>query len=178
MAGIKSGFITGARAKVKIGSKVVAFATDVSYDVRVETIPVEAMGKYEVFTNEPVGYYVNGGFTVVRYTSADGASSTVLDQNANGNKASQIGDGSPKTHIDPQQILESATFDLDIYEKTSEESELEVWRIKDCRINSRRATLNKRGVLMDSYTFVGVLGGDATTDGIDVGNSTVGDDGE
>jgi hypothetical protein len=70
MAAIKPTFMVGARAKIKIDTKTVAFATNVSYTVDVAHVPVEVMGSYEVVAYEPVGYRVNGTLTVVRYTAA------------------------------------------------------------------------------------------------------------
>ena len=70
MAGIVPSFITGANAKLKIGNLTLAFATDLSYQITTNSIPVRAMGMIEVAAYEPVSYTVSGTFSVVRYTRA------------------------------------------------------------------------------------------------------------
>jgi hypothetical protein len=77
MAGIVPSFITGANAKLKIGNLTLAFATDLSYQITTNSIPVRAMGMIEVAAYEPVSYTVSGTFSVVRYTR-DAASADVV----------------------------------------------------------------------------------------------------
>lgn len=171
MAGINAGFVTGARAKIKIGGATMAFAADVSYNITVQTIPIETMGKYEVHTNEPVSYSVDGSFSIVRYTknSATVANITAQDKSAgtgaNNNDTSNTGaldqGTAPGNHLDPSKILASASFDLEILEKGKGTNEGSVFKINDCRITRRGSSLNKRGVLVDNYAFVAVLAGDS-----------------
>lgn len=175
MAGIRTGFVTGARAKVTIGGAVMAYAADVSYNISIATVPVETMGKYEVHTNEPVAYTVGGSFSVVRYTKADAVFAKITDQNTNSgaaqgtttatNVTSATGTltqgTAPGDHLNPQQLITSSTFDLVIGQKEADGSTNEVvFYINDCRVTGRSAALNKRGVLVDNYTYVGVLAGD------------------
>lgn len=169
---VKPAYITGASAKVKIDGITMAYCTDVSYSVSVQTIPIESMGKFEVHSNEPVAYSVDGSFSVIRYTKK---ASTLAAGNAaaNGNSPAQMvnGDSSVKEHLDPGKILTSETFDLDIYQKsattvaaTDATEETSFLRIGDCRVTRRVGTLNKRGVLVEQYAFVGVLLHDSATD--------------
>jgi hypothetical protein len=174
MAGINAGFVTGARAKIKIGGATMAFAADVSYNITVQTIPIETMGKYEVHTNEPVSYSVDGSFSIVRYTKNSANTSAIAGQNdsvtnklgtgAGNNDTSNTGALSqgtaPGNHLDPSRILTSASFDLEILEKGKGTLEGSVFKINDCRITRRGSSLNKRGVLVDNYAFVAVLAGD------------------
>ncbi len=171
MAGKNAGFITGANAKISMFEETVAFATDVSYDVTVDTIPVEAMGRYEVFSYEPVGYRVAGALSIIRYTKR-AKTSNIEAVIAEGNQPSRIGDdaaqGSGQQHLSPQELLISQTFDLDIFEQTTSASSTgdnPVFRISDCRLTRRGMALNKRGVMTDRYSFVGILAGDV--DGTD-----------
>jgi hypothetical protein len=177
MAGKKAGFITGANAKIKMFGETVAFATDVSYDVTVDNVPVEAMGRYEVFSYEPVGYRIAGSLSIIRYTGR-AATSTIDDVVGTGNHPSEIGDGAgsnAKQHLNPAELLVSETFDLDIFEQTGGANDNQVFRIKDCRLSRRGMTLNKRGVMTDRFSFVGILGGDLAADAIDVAGSGYGD---
>jgi len=175
MSGKLPGFITGANAKIRFDGITVAYATDVSYNVDTLTVPVECMGRYEVLSNEPIAYGCNGTLSVIRYTKeakvagVDGAA-------VNGNPASNIGGTTVKfgDHLSPSTMLTSKTFDLEVYQKTTQAaggtSGVEaVYKIKDCRLTRRGATLNKRGVLVDTYAFVGILAEDS--DGTPVGTS-------
>jgi hypothetical protein len=78
MAGIHAGFVTGARAKIKIGGQTMGYAADVAYNITVATIPIETMGKYEVHSNEPVSYTVDGSFSIVRYTKGSADVSNIV----------------------------------------------------------------------------------------------------
>ena len=179
MAQQKPGFITGANAKIKAFSKTLAFCSDVSYNVTVQTIPIESMGKYEVHSNEPVGYSVDGSFSIIRYTknaTNAAANGVIADAAATKSNAPESiedgGNGNMGEHLDPAKLLASQTFDLEIIEKRAD-GDTAVYKVTDCRLTRRGMSLNKRGVMVDGYTFVGVL---ATDDDITtkVGNS--GDD--
>jgi hypothetical protein len=169
MAQLKPGFITGANAKIKAFDKTIAYCSDVSYNVTVQTIPVESMGKYEVHSNEPVGYTVDGTFSVIRYTknATDAAAGGVIKDAADGknNAPESIENGSQGhmgQHLDPKQLLISQTFNLEIIERRGEAgaNETSVFKIKDCRLTRRGMTLNKRGVMVDNYAYVGILATD------------------
>ena len=63
MAGKKPGLVTGSNAKLKIGGKTIAYATDVSYAVNVDVVPVEVIpgGKpvtVELFPVAPTVYVI------------------------------------------------------------------------------------------------------------------------
>jgi hypothetical protein len=163
MAEMKAGFITGANAKIKAGKDILAYCTDVSYNITVQTIPIESMGKYEVHSNEPVGYAVDGSLSIIRYTKR-AKTSKIDDVSDTGNKPQKIeteGSGNWNQMINPKELLLSETFDIEIFEKTNEEGGgNSVIKLEDCRLTRRGGSLNKRGVLVDQYAFVGILGGD------------------
>jgi len=180
MAQKKPSFITGANCKIKVGGKTFAYASDVSYQVMVDTIPVETMGRYEAVTNEPVNYAVAGSLSVVRYTAvakANGIQGTDAGGNGLGNVNYQTG-GNGAHEFNPSNILFSRTWDLSVYQKqqaaavtgapalTTEASEFIT--IKDCRFVRKSAGLNKRGLLVDRLDFVGILADD---DSFDANNS-------
>lgn len=181
MAGITPSFVTGAKAIVKIYDKTVAFCSDVSYNVSVEHVPIESLGIFEIISHEPVAYTVNGSFSVVRYAGTDAnlqnfAAAQGAQELANANGASNIGDGtnSIKQHVDPRQILASTTFDLEVLQKQiagNANAPAGFFRLADCRITNRASSLNKRGVLIDNYQFVGRLAEDDFTVDDQVGGS-------
>lgn len=199
MAGLKGGFITGANAKIKLGGLTIAYCTDVGYDETIATVPVEAMGRYEVYTNEVVGITVNGSLSVIRYTKR-AAENGIQAASANGNGAPAIStaataaggdeDQTLQAHATPGRILASETFDIEVYEKVTEPGPtgtaaaagtdiFSVVKIQDCRLTRRGMTLNKRGLYVDNYAFVGVLVADGNNDGVgfdSLSNSGVGPD--
>jgi len=173
MAGKMPSMVTGANAKIKIGGKTFAYCSDVSYNVSIDTIPVETMGRYEPVTNEPVNYSVSGSLSVVRYTSLasqqniPGAASTgnglgAVNYTTGGNAADEI---------NPGNILLSTTWDLAVYQKTQSgptagggtaqvTDAVQFITLTDCRFNRKSASLNKRGILVDSLSFVAILASD------------------
>lgn len=163
--GMKPGFITGANAKLKTSGKTLAYATDVSYDLTTITIPIEVMGRYEVVSNEPLAHGIAGAFSIVRYTSA-AASSAIPDVSSTGNASGNIaaGGGNFHDHFNPSKLMGSQTFDLEIFQKIATgdtASTVHVFTVRDVRLTRKGATLSKRGILVDQYAFVGILGDDA-----------------
>lgn len=167
MAGISPSFVTGAKAIVKIYDTALAFCSDVSYSVNVQHVPIEALGIFEIISHEPVAYTVEGSFSVVRYARnsgnlqafADAVAGDVPEANTASSMANDQGQ-SLKNHIDPRQILNSVTFDLEVVEKGSSaegapNNPKSFFKLTECRITRRNSSLNKRGVLVDNYAFVG-----------------------
>jgi len=173
MASQKPSFITGANAKILVGGKTFAYCSDVSYQVSVDTIPIETMGRYEAVTNEPVNYSVAGSLSVVRYTAV--AHTNQMPGTAtNGNGLGEVNMGSvggiASDHINPGNILFSQTWDLAVYQKQESSAATgtapgtialtEFINIIDCRFTRKSASLNKRGILVDRLDFVGILADD------------------
>lgn len=184
MAGKKPSFITGANAKIKVGGKTFAYASDVSYQVLVDTIPIETFGRYEAVTNEPVNYSVGGELSVVRYTSiakANNMPGTATKGNGLGNVDMGTTGGIGSDHINPGNILFSQTWDLAVFQKEQNVAtagaaagsvsgaavtteSIEFITIKDCRFTRKSSSLNKRGILVDRLAFVGILADDDSFD--------------
>jgi hypothetical protein len=177
-------FITGANAKITVDGVTFAYASDVSYQVVVDTIPIETMGRYEAVTNEPVNYTVTGDLSVVRYTSL--ANNTAHTASSKGNGLGNVTGVSGETQsfqMDPGNMLTSSSWDLVVYQKYATAagltgtsaiaggtadaaaiatgvSQLGVIKITDCRFNRKTAGINKRGILVDRLSFVGILASD------------------
>lgn len=165
MAGKKPSFITGANAKIKAGTLTLAYAQDVSYATTVDVIPIETMGRYEVVTNEPVGYRVEGQLNIVRYTAIaqeNGMTGAAAGGNGVGNWNMPTG-GNASQHVNPGELLASQTWDLEIFQKFDNNGttdSTEAIKILDCRFRSKGGAINKRGILVESFAFVGILGED------------------
>lgn len=177
MAAKMPSFITGANAKIKVGGKTFAYASDVSYQVAVDTIPIETMGRYEAVSNEPVNYSVAGELSVVRYTGIANQNG-MPGTNSGGNGLGQVNyttGGNGGYEINPGNILLSETWDLAVFQKTQTGATaaggtaqvtdaVEFITIKDCRFNRKSAALNKRGILVDRLSFVGIIANDESFD--------------
>ena len=171
MAGKSPSFITGATAKIKIGNLAMAYAQDVSYNTTVTTIPIETMGRYEVVSNEPVAYFVDGTLSIIRYTKEASAMNGAA---INGNSVEQMintagsggvaGDG-----FDPARIICSETFDLEIFQKLCGGGTESVGKLRDCRFTRKGGSINKRGVLVEQFAFNAILMDNDSA--VEVGNS-------
>jgi hypothetical protein len=169
MASKVPSFVTGATAKIKAGGLTFAYAQDVSYRVSVDTIPIETMGRYEAVSNEPVNYSVAGELSIVRYT-AIAKNNNMPGANNGGNglgKANWATGGKGSDQFDPGNLIVSQTWDLSVFQKTApgvdgvvDASIGQVINITDCRFNNKTAGLNKRGILVDRMSFVGILASD------------------
>lgn len=161
-------FLTGANAKIKLNNKTMAFCTDLSYSVTVTTVAPKILGMYEAHSMEPVGYSVEGSFTIIRYMdAAKGAVSNPpngVSEKGNGIGAwgsdallSQLGagdDGRPNEHLNPKLLSASSMFDIEIYQKISDNNTLAaVARIRDCRIERADFNLSKASPGIERFTF-------------------------
>lgn len=175
MAGKKTSLITGSNAKIKINGITLAYATDVQYSLSVQTVPVETMGRYEVLANEPIATIVSGSFAVVRYTKAAGTAGPGKISGA-ANSGNGVGEWGPQaaspqsagggggmaSHVNPGQLLTATTVDLELYRKSvndpTDSTGAELFkRIRDCRLTSMAGSVNKRGILMEQFSFVAEL---------------------
>jgi hypothetical protein len=158
MAGKKTTLMTGSNAKIKVNGVTLAYATDIQYGVRTDTIPVETMGRYEVVSNEPIAMTVSGSFAVVRYTSG-AIAGDLMKAKAGGNGVANwkaAGGKGLDGHFDPAKILTSETIDIEIYRKgdgAGSDGE-KVITIQDARLVSKGGSLNKRGIYMEQFAFV------------------------
>lgn len=177
MSAKKPSMITGANCKIKVGGKTFAYASDVSYQIAVDTVPIETMGRFEAITNEPVNYSVAGELSVVRYTGiakTNNMPGAAVGGNGLGKVDFTTG-GNAADHINPGNLLFSQTWDLAVYQKTQAAAtaagatattleSIEFITIKDCRFTRKSAGINKRGILVDRLSFVGILADDESFD--------------
>lgn len=167
MAGLKPSFITGGNAKVVLGGLTLAYATDVSYRADTQTIPVEVMGRYEVVSNEPIATTVSGSMSIVRYTTAatPGAALDATNMPAAALDGNDIGKAAKFDHFNPKEILLSKTFDVEVFQRIAEGADIgetntkavSVVKVRDCRFTSMGGSVNKRGILVEQFSFVGIL---------------------
>ena len=165
MSGMIPSFVTGANSKVCIGPNTVAYAQDTSYNVTVSTIPIETMGRYEVVSNEPIAYFVDGTLSIIRYTKGSqtllSTAQKALDKtNPAGNGVGTIPTGTVTAAdmFDPANLPASQTFDLVIYRKGQNPANPEMFiTIHDCRFTRKGAALTKRGIWVEQFAFNAIL---------------------
>lgn len=159
MAGKTPSFITGATAKIKVGNLTMAYAQDVSYNTTVTTIPIETMGRYEVVSNEPVAYFVDGSLSIIRYTKE---ASAMAGAAANGNSVEQMvnasgSGGTAGDGFDPARMIASETFDVEVFQKLPGGDTISVVKLRDCRFTRKGGSINKRGILTEVFSFNAIL---------------------
>ena len=138
MAKTKPFFLTGANAKIKLNNRTVAFATDISYSIRVNHASPRVLGRFEVEVHQPLSYDVEGQLTIIRYgrglkdffgpnapisvaNKGDGVGSfgvpginysTLGLPNSNGQF-----DGAADEAFNPSRFFQSKMFDIEIRQK-------------------------------------------------------------
>jgi hypothetical protein len=92
-----------------------------------------------------------------------------------GNQINNWNSGKSDAAFDPQKLITSESFDLEIYQKTGTGStdQILVAKLRDCRMTRKGGGINKRGILVESMSFNAILmdNGDSSTNGDIVGNS-------
>jgi hypothetical protein len=159
MAGKKPFALTGANALIKLGDKVLAYATDFSFQATIDVLPVEVMGRIEIVSFEPVSSRVQGSFSVIRY--ADGTSLPDGTTSANGNSMANMGF---ENHLNPKDIIASQTFDITVFSTKIVDGKVAanntLIKIIDARVTGLAGNINKRSLLTENFQFVGNLVGD------------------
>ena len=153
-------FVVGARAKIRIDSKTLAFASNVNYTIDVAHLPVDVLGAYETIAYEPVGYKVSGTLTVVRYTANGNMPQGAATQE--GNSVFKMGTaaaGAPAA-FNPGNLLLSQTFAVVVYDRrdgNAAHDGQQFVTINDARFERRSGGVNARGLLEEQYSFNGIL---------------------
>lgn len=169
MAGKQPFFLTGANAKIKVNGVTLAFATNLSYSVRVEHATPTVLGMYEPSSIEPLSYMVTGQFTVIRYV-ADIAGkvkgiSNVSDKGngigawgSKGNLSNPLNrifdstDGRAYESFDPSKLEVASRFSIEVFQKVSGGTQA-VSRIRDARITQSDFTISQKAAATQTFNF-------------------------
>jgi len=166
-------FISGGNARIRVNNVTLAYVTDFSYSIRVNHQDVKILGVYEHDTAEPLSYGVSGSFTIIRYVEGSvtrakqrqqsvpsGASdkgngvgtwtraSTILQRSGN-----FTSDGRANEALDPVTFHRGTWFDIEFYQKLPDNNSTGVTRIRNCRITGADASVSKRGLFTQTFTF-------------------------
>ena len=172
-------FSSAPRIKIRANSKLIGYAIGFSVNVSVDVQPVYVIGEYAPVALEPNLYRpVTGSMQIVRLRDlAAGGSLAGFVKNAKGETVASTdptlaANNSPLDqkalfkHLEPQTILFSQTFDIDLYMKvpTSETADSvlttteALWMtIKDCRIVSRNTNISMGQLVNEPLNFQGLL---------------------
>ena len=128
---LKPYVLTGSNCKLIVNGVLLAYATDLQYNIEISHEPATLLGSYEPDFIEPTAYMVQGSFTVIRYVwkSVDGANVTGGATSGNGignwtpNKgdfgAKALGagmDGQAYRSLNPAWLKYGMMFDIEIYQ--------------------------------------------------------------
>jgi len=172
-------FSSAPRIKIRANGKLIGYAIGFSVNVSVDVQPVYVIGEYAPVALEPNLYRpVTGSMQIVRLRDlAAGGSQAGFVKNAKGETVASTdptlaANNSPLDqkalfkHLEPQTILFSQTFDIDLYMKvpTSETAagvltttEAHWMTIKDCRIVSRNTNISMGQLVNEPLNFQGLL---------------------
>lgn len=176
MAGLAPFFLTGANAKVVLNGKTLAFCTDLSYSVQVNTVTPKVLGMYEGSSVEPLGYQVTGSFSIIRYMKDIEGGRAVVPNGVTPNDAgngvgnwgsawgSGIGsflanagvgnDGRANEALDPSKFDHGVTFDIQVYQKSPDGSQHGVVNIRNVRVTQADFSISKKTPAMQRFNFV------------------------
>ena len=169
MAGKRPFFLTGANAKIKVNGVTLAFATNLSYSVRVEHATPTVLGMYEASSIEPLSYMVTGQFTVIRYVAdvankVKGISGTSELGNGIGtwgNKGNlknplrrifDATDGRAYESFNPSKLEVASRFSIEVFQKIDGGTQ-SVSRIRDVRITQSDFNIGQKAAATQTCNF-------------------------
>lgn len=128
MAGFIPSFLNGSKVAIRIGTKVIAFAQNVSISDDMQVQPVGGIGSYSYQSLEPTGYMARGSLTLTHYSNlvlnalnANShnipASLQTVAADAASNSAADGNSLLMAEFFSPARLLLSRSVDLDFYER-------------------------------------------------------------
>jgi hypothetical protein len=120
--------------------------------------------------------FVDGTLSIIRYTSE---AANMAGVNAAGNSVNQMvnqagAGGIAGAGFDPAKLIASETFDLEIFQKYMSgvtASTISVGKLIDCRFTRKGGAINKRGILVEQFSFNAILMNNDSVSANDVGHS-------
>jgi hypothetical protein len=168
MAGQIPSFLTGANLVIRIGEIRIAFAQSLSFQRNVSHTAVMGVGSYDVLALEPTGFAASGSMQILRWTDDMlsgrlGTETDTLPDNLKSTaaKAGLIGNSIVDSKsFNPQQLLLSTTFDIEVYEKSAAkdnatpiEGDL-LFILRDCRIQNYNFNFVPGELLIENVSFL------------------------
>lgn len=164
MAGQIPSFLTGANLVIRIGEIRVAFAQSLSFQRNVAHTAVMGVGAYDVLALEPTSFAASGSMQILRWTddmlsSREDSPETLPDNmKKTTSKKDLVGNSIVSdTAFNPQKLLLSTTFDIEVFEKQSSEEQVEgtlLFVLKDCRIQNYNFNFVPGELLVENVSFL------------------------
>lgn len=168
MAGKIASFASGSNLAIVIGDTVMAFATNLSWSDDVSHTAVGGIGAYDYQALEPLQYIARGSLTLTRYGSEawnaiDSNGKTTPDRTVAGIFPTTKGNGGDGNsmlrgpHFNPSKLLLSRTFDIDVYERTSDgagATGTKIFTIHDCRMTNYSITFTPGQLVSENVSFM------------------------
>lgn len=175
MAGQLTSFLTGASCAIRIGDVRIAYAQNLNINTRMDHTAVYGIGSFSPHSLEPVNHSVGFSMQIMRYSNAiikgdaqagtpnrlntasslpDNLSSAATDENRDGNSLID------STAFNPQLLLLSATFDIEVYERNFEADKIGaegklIYIIKDCRLSNYSFNFAPGQMLIENVSGIG-----------------------
>lgn len=132
--------MSGARARLLINNKLVAFSTNVNYDIFMAHQPVVVMGRYSTPRHEPVGYDVSVTCGSFRFTSTGG------------NNTPDASDGGFAPTLNNLVTSEELTITIE-----DRQTGKKMLVIEHARLTRRTGSMGARDLLTETWSFVGTI---------------------
>ena len=155
-------FLTGAKAKIVVNNKTLAYATSISYSVSIDHATPTVLGMYEPTSVEPLSYIVNGQFSVIRYVAdikdanVKGVSKDTGNGLGNWKSYSEAGkeplkyaaDARTSESLNPSKLDQAIGFEIRIYQDNTP-----VARIKNARITRADFNVSIDSLAQQTFSF-------------------------
>jgi hypothetical protein len=187
MSGIKPLFTSAPRIKIYINGTAVAYAIGMNVNINVDLRPVQVMGKFGTLSIEPTMYnVVSGTMQIIKvnerkkmvpastipgqvtksYTlDAAGKIVDVKDASTELGGNSLLSTNNLAKHLDPRTVLGSETFDLYLYLKTDDTTEVPWMKISDVRLSGRNTNISMGQLVNEPVNFQGLWASPVDEDG-------------
>lgn len=178
MADVTPFFLTGSKAKIYVDNKLVALATDVSYNISVKHATPRVLGRFEAEVVQPLEYIVTGSLTIIKYAQGlknyiSGTGNTVppgVSNDGNGvgggkkngleviskalgiPEAGKFPGGSEENFI-PRRFFQSKMFDIEVRQRLTNVEDVPVIRLRECRFTELQFSMNKKGPGIQTMRF-------------------------
>lgn len=170
-SGLTPSFVSGSTIVINVGDVRLAYCLDLQFTRNVPHTPVYGIGGFSAHSMEPVGYSASGSMRLARYTTSvvDGplphlkrnatpASQVTLPENLRGVTLEAKRDGNSMLDgiaFNPQKLLLSATFDINVYERKVDGTEGEkMFKLENCRLTGYSFSFTPGELLYENVQFV------------------------
>jgi len=181
MSGLLPSFVNGSNILLKMGDVTVAYCQDLRFNRNMANVPVRGIGSYSTHATEPVDFSASGQMSIIRYNKdivygntdtgvpnrQDDAKKALLPENLQGATASKTRDGNSLLMpyaFDPRRLLLSATFDIEVYERTANKAAIDgtegvntgglLYHFYDCRLTSYSHSFSPGQLIMENVAFL------------------------